>query len=50
MRLTITISLTAIIALLCGPGCASANNSVPTLAKAVTELPSDLSVFELPAK
>ena len=49
MRLTITISLAGFFAVLCGPGCyASATDSVPALAKLVSELPADRSVLELP--
>jgi Right handed beta helix region len=49
MRLTVIVALPVVFAALCGPGCyASANDSVPALAQALSELPSDRSVFDLP--
>jgi len=49
MRLTVIVALAVIFAALCGPGYyASTNDSVPALAQALSELPPDRSVFELP--
>jgi len=49
MPLAIRISLAGFLAVLCGTGCyASASDSVPALAKLVSELPADRSVLELP--
>ena len=49
MRTAISLGLAVIFAVLCGPGCyASTNDSVPALTKALSDLPPDSSVLDLP--